>query len=462
MATTVLDPPTTFFGRLRRIGPGIIISGAIVGSGELIATTRLGAEVGFALLWLILFSCVVKVFLQIELGRYVVSSGHTVLEAFDRVPGPAVRVRHGRINWLNVLWALMTVGAAVQIGGILLALAKVFDLSTLGQSTTGSWLGAAPDWLWAIAFAVLTIGLLATGRYRFVEGPTTALVTLFTLSTLVAAILVQTTDAAIRGEDVATGLTPSIPSDGIVTAFAVLGITGVGANELVFYPYWCLEKGYARHVGPADGSPEWIVRARGWIRVMQLDAWIACAVYTTGTVAFYLLGAAILHRNELEVDGDALHESLSVIYTTGLGQNAGTWIYAAGAVAVLFSTFFVWAASTSRVLTDAVHVFGMRQLDDRARRGLIRAFGIGLPIFACSVALLFDEPVTLVFVGGIAQAAILPFLALAVCLLRYRATRRELAQRSWVDPALWIAVISTGSIGVYKLLDTLGVLPGTE
>ena len=52
-----IDPPTTLAGRLREIGPGIIISGAIVGSGELIVTTKLGAEAGFALLWLILFSC---------------------------------------------------------------------------------------------------------------------------------------------------------------------------------------------------------------------------------------------------------------------------------------------------------------------------------------------------------------------------------------------------------------------
>ncbi len=35
----------------------------------------------------------------------------------------------------------------------------------------------------------------------------------------------------------------------IGTALATFGIIGVGAAELVVYPYWCLEKGYARFTG---------------------------------------------------------------------------------------------------------------------------------------------------------------------------------------------------------------------
>jgi hypothetical protein len=41
----------------------------------------------------------------------------------------------------------------------------------------------------------------------------------------------------------------------------VFGITGVGASELFMYPYWCLEKGYARFTGPVDGTPQWRSRA---------------------------------------------------------------------------------------------------------------------------------------------------------------------------------------------------------
>ncbi len=38
-----MSPPTTLPGILRQLGPGLIIAGAIVGSGELIATTATGA-----------------------------------------------------------------------------------------------------------------------------------------------------------------------------------------------------------------------------------------------------------------------------------------------------------------------------------------------------------------------------------------------------------------------------------
>lgn len=34
------------------------------------------------------------------------------------------------------------------------------------------------------------------------------------------------------------------------------GIIGVGAAELVVYPYWCLEKGDARFAGKNDGSEQ--------------------------------------------------------------------------------------------------------------------------------------------------------------------------------------------------------------
>ena len=67
-ADAIREPPRSLWRALRNIGPGIILAGSIVGSGELILTTSLGAQHGYAFLWLILFSCVIKVFVQVELG----------------------------------------------------------------------------------------------------------------------------------------------------------------------------------------------------------------------------------------------------------------------------------------------------------------------------------------------------------------------------------------------------------
>jgi len=46
----VAEPPTAFADILKRIGPGMILAASIVGSGELLLTTSLGAEYGFAFL----------------------------------------------------------------------------------------------------------------------------------------------------------------------------------------------------------------------------------------------------------------------------------------------------------------------------------------------------------------------------------------------------------------------------
>src|SRR6187431_2487357 len=81
-------PPASLWAALAKIGPGIVLAGSIIGSGELLLTTALGAQYGFIFLWLILFSCVIKVFVQVELGRYAISSGMPTLTAFDALPGP--------------------------------------------------------------------------------------------------------------------------------------------------------------------------------------------------------------------------------------------------------------------------------------------------------------------------------------------------------------------------------------
>ena len=81
------EPPTTLLGRLKSLGPGIVVSGSIVGSGEILLTAGLGAAAGFTLLWWVLFSCWIKSLIQAEMARYVVTSGDTYLRALNRMPG---------------------------------------------------------------------------------------------------------------------------------------------------------------------------------------------------------------------------------------------------------------------------------------------------------------------------------------------------------------------------------------
>ena len=104
-------PPNSFIGTLQRIGPGLITAATVVGTGELIATTVLGAENGYRLLWLVIVSCLIKVVVQNEMGRYTVGTGETALAALNRVPGPRFRV-----SWVVWTWFLMESTALTALG----------------------------------------------------------------------------------------------------------------------------------------------------------------------------------------------------------------------------------------------------------------------------------------------------------------------------------------------------------
>ena len=157
--------PRNLAGILGQVGPGLILSAIIVGSGELIVTPKLGAEEGFKLLWFIILGCVLKVFVQIELGRYAVTRGKTTLEALNTLPGPRVVV-----SWVLWLWLAMYICLVPQVAGM------------VGGVATSLRLGGAvvPIPALAVLIGAITAILLIVGRYRLVETASTLMVAMFT------------------------------------------------------------------------------------------------------------------------------------------------------------------------------------------------------------------------------------------------------------------------------------------
>ena len=111
----IQEPPVGFWNTVKFLGPGLILVGSVVGSGEIILTTTLGATVGFVMLWWMLLSCWGKSIVQAELGRYAVSSGSTALSAFNDIPGkfPFSAAKclglfcYGSCNRFPVLWVVV-------------------------------------------------------------------------------------------------------------------------------------------------------------------------------------------------------------------------------------------------------------------------------------------------------------------------------------------------------------------
>jgi len=418
----VVDPPRAFTAILRRIGPGIILAASIVGSGELIATTTLGAQVGYTAMWVIVLSCLIKPIVQAELGRYSIATGETGLAGFNLVPGP-----RWKVNWIVWAWALMTVLTQLQIGAMFGGVSQVmFQL-----------IPSIPVNAWVLIFLGITLALLLGGGYERIEGLAMIKVGLFTLLTFLAAVVLTRMPQYFSWADVWQGFNFRLPGEGLSTAVAVFGITGVGASELFMYPYWCVEKGYARCAGKRDASPEWRARAEGWIRVMHVDIFVSMFIYTIATVAFYLLGAGILHGMGKVPAAKDMISVLSNIYTQTLGAWS-LWIFYLGAIATLYGTIFAATAANSRVYADMFRLMGFFDHTDYAARVRYRrGFVLFLTIFPVCLFMLVQSPVKMVIAGGVVQALMLPVIGIGTLYLRHRQLPAEVRPSGWVTLSLW-------------------------
>lgn len=612
----VRNAPVSTWGILRQLGPGLIVAGSIVGSGELIATTATGAKAGFWLLWLIVIGCIIKVFVQVEFGRYTIVTGKTTMAGLAEVPGPRIR---GRGNWLIWYWFLMFVASIAQLGGIVGGVGQAMSISapitrygriyndyaeaetarivkrvqlerqlqsSVGdnemaakyveeslktyrvawqargqldsmsqdqwsvfnspQPTANQLAESSPDtvmWLellneaeanqqksviallldslylkqslpaaeesdqqgtaeagedaasvqrkdletkiaqsyeqlgssrqeasaltaafesltvsrpsepidsrlWASFVAILTAIILYFGRFGLIQSFSTAMVASFTGITIVNLLLLQIDPTwSISIGDIIDGLRFRLPptegSDraaAISTALQTFGIIGVGATELVAYPYWCLEKGYASYVGPRDDSDEWATRASGWMKVLQWDAWGSLFVYTFATVAFYFLGAAILGRVGLEPSGSEMIRYLAVMYEPVFGTVAQA-LFLFGAIAVLYSTYFVANASHARTFGDAVRVLGVVPQTDEAYEQRVKWLSFLFPLLCLVIYIAFPKPTQLVLFSGLMQALMLPMLAAAALYFRYQRCDPRLQPKGVWDFFLWLSAV---------------------
>jgi manganese transport protein len=434
----VAEPPRQLGAILGRIGPGLILCASIVGSGELIATTTLGAEVGYTALWVILLSCFVKPAIQAELGRYSIATGETGLAGFNRLPGP-----RWKVSWAVWAWLGMICMTRMQIGAMFGGVAQV-----LAQLWPG-----VPINLWIVGLLALTLALLLGGGYERIERLATIKVALFTMLTVLCAILLTRQPDEFSWGEVWKGLQFELPKGGLTSAVAVFGITGVGAAELFMYPYWCVEKGYARRAGRRDGSTAWKTRVAGWSRVMHVDILASMFIYTLATIAFYLLGAGILNKRGLVPAANDMIPVLSNIYTQSLGSWA-LWLFYVGAIATLYGTIFAATAAESRVAADFCRLMGLFQADDYAARvHFRRIFVVLLTVVPACLIVLVHSPVTMVKAGGVAQAMMLPVIAATALYLRYRAMPKEVITRKWLTVGLWLASsVTIVLMGYYTLL----------
>lgn len=434
----IKEPPTTFRKRLKFLGPSFILSASIVGSGELIATTTLGAKAGFITFWVIIVSCIVKVAVQLEFGKHTILTGETAMQAFNKLPGP----KFGKAKWS--VWTVLVVMVIklLQVGGIVGGVAIILNILAPVMSIP----------VYAIGIAIIVALMIFRGYYRFIERISLVMIGIFTLFTFASLYFLNFTPYQIGWENIWTGLQFDLPKEALAVAFGAFGITGVGGDEIIHYNYWCLEKGYAAYTGANDNSEAWKQRASGWLKVMKLDALIAMCIYTTVTAAFYLLGAAVLHAQGKVPEGYAMVETLSSIYTETLGPQAKT-AFLVGAFITLFSTLFAALAAWTRQISDIFGTVGWIDFKNYVvRKRTVAILAWVIPLLWASLFIFIKLPVIMVISGGIVGSFLLFLVVYAVVHFRYVRLNAAFKPSFGYDMVLWISILSIGLVGLLGIL----------
>ena len=122
---TVGDLPKAPVAGLRQwaalLGPGVLLAGASIGSGEWLAGPGVTAQYGGTLLWVATLSIIAQVFCNLEMMRYTLYCGEPILVgAFRTRPGPRLWTPVYMVAELGHIWPYNVASAAVPVAAAML------------------------------------------------------------------------------------------------------------------------------------------------------------------------------------------------------------------------------------------------------------------------------------------------------------------------------------------------------
>jgi hypothetical protein len=454
-AAAELPPPPARWWKI--IGPGVVAAGVGLASGEFILYPYIASQVGLVFVWAAFVGLITQYFINMEIERYTLATGETVLTGFSRLG------RH---------WGLFFAALAM--------LANLWPGWVTSAATLLTYLvGGEPRWI-AVAMLVL-IGLILTFSpvvYRALEGAQFLKVAAVGLLILVAAVVAIPGDLWAR--------TPALVSDvqipsaqlGWALLLGALAYAGAGGGQNLCQSNWIRDKGFAmgahapRIVSPFTGEPvaepgtgwrfeptaENMARWRAWWRfanVEQLATFVAISLITilfTSVLAHAVVGG----RTDLPRDINFL-----AVEGRALSALVGPWF---GRFFWIIGTFSLFAAAlgivdyTSRLAADVLRTSYMRGTSEsRIFTFIVWAIvAIGIVIIASGL----DQPLVLLVIAGCVAAFMMFIYSGLLILLNRRLLGSELrpagyriAALLWAVALFGILSVITANEQVHKLLD---------
>ena len=155
------------FERLKRLGPGVLVTAAFIGPGTVTTSTLAGANYGYALLWVLLFATFATIILQEMAARL----GTVTQKGLAEVLLDALR--HSTWKWPLIL----LIGIALFAGN------SAFEAGNLAGAALGVDAILPGTFRSAIVVLVLLSGLvLIKGNYQQIERLLVALVLLMAIA----------------------------------------------------------------------------------------------------------------------------------------------------------------------------------------------------------------------------------------------------------------------------------------
>ena len=353
----------------RMTGPGAIMVGLAVGSGELVLWPWIIARFGVSMAWAPLLAVFLQAWIVIEIGRWAVATGESATAGLAR---SSIKVIYLFLTCLLILtmlpgWGRLT---AATVRFLIFGADEPWpDDSVWGR-----------DWLWSIpvTFAVWAVLLGPKKIYNGVEKAVTLMVLVILLGLIVVVVRIGTFADA---KDLATGIVTFPPQIVLeedfpfLRFFGALVFAGAGGFGLLFSGYYLRDKG----IGMGQRFPmleveirgkqeranetgylfpetsENIKRFRAWFSYVVYDTTLFFGVTSVVTLLLFMFAALVtLYPQELGFGDSDLIWSLSGI----LGEAMGTWgqyLFLLVAIAALFSTILANTDGGTRMWTDLIH-----------------------------------------------------------------------------------------------------------
>ncbi len=408
--------PASFGGRLKVVGPGLVMAATGVGAGDLISALVAGTRFGTAFIWAIVLGAVIKFGLVEGMGRWYMATGRTILEG----------------------WRSMGLWASVYFVVYLFLVTFVFGAAVTSASALAVdalFPGVLPIWAWAILHGVAGFIVVGVGRYGLFERVIEVFIGLMFVCVVGLAIFLTPG----LGE-LAVGFVPSLPEGSLIYALGIIG--GVsGTFTLASYPYWVRERGWRRS---------------SWIPTMRTDLGVGYVVTAVFMVAMLIIGSEFLFGTGTTISGSDGLVALSDPLAARFGTVAG-WLFLIG----------FWSATTSSILgawNGSAYLFAdfvrttQRVPDEEAESYLsekspyFRGF-LAWITFPPMVLLFLGQPVFLVITYAALGALFLPFLAITLLWLMNSArVPREYRNGLVSNTGLVVALLLFAVLAVQQII----------